>query len=61
MPVTDIIKDLDNLSITITAEFAARRSASGRSTPIRASSSGSGVRRHTPPPWSTTRSRPAVG
>ena len=48
MPVTDVQQDLDNLTLTITADFAAPVSESGRSTPTRVSSKRSGGRRHYP-------------
>ena len=54
MPVTDVTHDLDTRTLTIIADFAARRSASGRSTPTPVSSSRSGDRRPIPPPSSTT-------
>ena len=62
MPVTDVHHDLDTRTLTITADFAApvQRVWDVYADP-RAGWSGSGVRRHTRRPSSTTSSRPAAG
>ena len=60
MPITSVEKNLDDLTITIVADFAAPLADSGMPTPTPARSSGSGVRRPIPRPSCGTTSRSVV-
>jgi hypothetical protein len=60
MPVTDVRHDLDALTLTITADFAAPVERIGQVYADPLSWRRCGARRPIPRPWSTTTSRPVA-